>query len=182
MGSARVGDVNLDLNDIKNTGIYYFDGNHVPKNIPAGVNGWLIVLFASTVEVKQIWYRFGSAPTHHEIYVRTTVNGLWGDWVKVITQREFDVGINSIWQSQGAVTGSLDDYIVGDKYKPGIYNLSNFDPFGGGKDVYGSMLLIPPYNIQVLFINAYDVFYVRYKMGQPAVWSAWKHTTMVNKD
>lgn len=73
---------NTNLNDYLETGIYYFDANKIPVNIPAGVNGWLQVIKGNGNFVKQIWYRLGTENVNDfETYVRTKCSS-WSNWKK----------------------------------------------------------------------------------------------------
>ena len=74
-----------DLNNYKSHGIYYFETNVTPTNIPTGVNGWLIVLPVGNF-VKQIWMRAGTYNTNQYMtYVReySLNSNAWGDWKQV---------------------------------------------------------------------------------------------------
>lgn len=78
-----ISQANTDLDDFTETGIFFFDANQKPLNIPAGSNGWLQVIKGSGYFVKQIWYRAGTANSNDfEIYVRTNT-GSWSKWVSV---------------------------------------------------------------------------------------------------
>ena len=84
---------NEDLNNYKEDGIYFFHSYYTPVNIPAGVNGWLIVYKTITETggevVKQIWYRFGTLESNdHNMWVRTYGSGNWGSWTKIITEKD----------------------------------------------------------------------------------------------
>ena len=78
---------NTDLNNYRETGIYFFKNSSVaPTNIPTGSNGWLVVLKGDTNDVvKQIWFRFGSESNHFQTFIRTCLNGLWTEWVNLIS-------------------------------------------------------------------------------------------------
>lgn len=83
-----VTDSNTDLDNYKESGIYFFDTNYVPENIPAGNNGWLVVLKGSGNFVKQVWYRAGTANLNDsDTYVRTNT-GSWSSWRKYVTEDE----------------------------------------------------------------------------------------------
>ena len=85
-----VASTGTDLNDYKEFGWYYFDGNHTPTNVPAGVNGWLQVITTSGTAVKQIWYRMGTINSNdYQTFVRTFNGTNWGDWKQI--RMEFDV-------------------------------------------------------------------------------------------
>lgn len=88
------------LNDYVEPGVYYlFDMGTGWSNRPASdvVNGWLVVykspLNAGTI--KQVFLRHGSAPTHHQTFVRTCFGGTWGSWTRFLTYRDLTDGIDS---------------------------------------------------------------------------------------
>lgn len=76
---------NIDLNDYKTTGCYWLNG-YTFTNMPTDtlgtvVNGWLLVLGATSNSVKQILYRLGTKNvTDHYTYERTLVGGEWSNW------------------------------------------------------------------------------------------------------
>lgn len=73
---------NTDLNDYIEEGTYFFNSSYTPKNIPAGVNGWLEVFKGSDNWVKQLWYRAGTNNDNdYNTYVRTK-NGASSEWSK----------------------------------------------------------------------------------------------------
>ena len=78
---------NTDLNNYRETGIYFFSSSSVtPINIPSGSNGWLVVLKGNTNDaVKQIWFRFGSESNHFQTFVRTCLLGTWTEWKSLIS-------------------------------------------------------------------------------------------------
>lgn len=80
--SIVVTTIGEDLNNYTESGIYYFDGNHTPTNIPTGVNGWLQVMSSSvTTNVKQIWYRHGTINSNdYQTFVRTKTGSGWSTW------------------------------------------------------------------------------------------------------
>lgn len=85
---------NTNLDDYKKTGVYYFNTNVTPSNIPAGVNGWLIVLKGNQdYVIKQIWLRHGTYNSNDfETYVRTkmTISGVtdWASWQRLIVEND----------------------------------------------------------------------------------------------
>lgn len=104
-----------NLNDYITEGRYYFYG--APTNIPAGVNGFLVVLVSSNGAVKQIWYRHGTANTNdYETYVRTFTNG-WSSWKRLIVDTDiyytpgdtYTVTESHSVAYSGYVTGSSQD-------------------------------------------------------------------------
>ena len=80
-----------NLDDYIYSGTYTFGGTYTPENIPAGVNGWLVVLRWSCSDenatVKQFWFRHGTVGANDfEIYVRTKVgSAAFGSWSKIYT-------------------------------------------------------------------------------------------------
>ncbi len=82
-----------NLNNYKSQGIFYFSGEYTPTGIPAGTNGWLIVLpNALDSAVKQIWMRHGTPNTNdHETYVRTYTGSSWSAWKRYTTMGEFPI-------------------------------------------------------------------------------------------
>lgn len=73
-----------NLNDYKETGTYFFRNSSVaPTNIPAGSNGWLVVLKGDDTHCKQIWFRLGSEPNHYQTFIRTCLDGAWTTWVSL---------------------------------------------------------------------------------------------------
>ena len=78
-----------DLNDYKKTGIYFFSGTYTPVNIPAGSNGWLIVMPTSDSLVKQFWTRQGTPNSNnHHTFERIFSGGVWSDWVRFYTTKD----------------------------------------------------------------------------------------------
>lgn len=71
-----------DLNNYKQSGIWYFNSSHTPVNLPTGcVNGWLVVLRADSGAIKQIWLRYGTLNTNDfSTYVRTSNGTTWSAW------------------------------------------------------------------------------------------------------
>lgn len=91
--SHVVTETGTDLNDYTTVGEYFFDTNHTPANIPAGVNGLLIVLIAGVASArKQIWMRVGTTGTNdHMVWMRQTSTSSesgWGDWVRILTEKD----------------------------------------------------------------------------------------------
>ena len=88
---------NTNLNDYTTDGIYFFDADYTPTNIPAGVNGWLQVLTMGETDntnkfIKQIWYRAGTPNSNgFETYIRTrSLDGVWGNWLSFPNYWSFD--------------------------------------------------------------------------------------------
>lgn len=80
-----------DLDDYIYPGVYTFATSYTPSHIPAGNNGWLVVLRWPTSDasatVKQLWFRHGTAGTNDfETYVRTKLgSNAFGSWSKFYT-------------------------------------------------------------------------------------------------
>ncbi len=80
ISTQTVTTANTNLNDYTTAGVYYFNTNVTPTNIPSGTNGWLEVIHSGYEAVKQIWYRSGVAnQDDFQTYVRTYING-WSSW------------------------------------------------------------------------------------------------------
>lgn len=115
--SVQVVKENLDLNDITETGIYYFSQAYTPVNIPMGVNGWLLVMKGSSSDiVKQVWYRLGTTNSNScNTFERYKGNNTWSEWTKFLTEKEYynalDYGNPIIPQD-----ADLNDYLT-----PGVY-------------------------------------------------------------
>ena len=97
-GHGQIGDcknitvAGENLDDYVESGTYTFGGTYTPTGIPAGVNGWLVVMRWSTSDtnptVKQLWFRHGTLDSNdHEIYVRTRTQGenKWSAWSRIYT-------------------------------------------------------------------------------------------------
>ena len=78
-----------DLNNYIDAGIYTFAQAYAPSNVPAGTNGWLIVIpwQQGNATVKQIWLRHGSINVSDmETYVRTKIGTHgWSSWSRYYT-------------------------------------------------------------------------------------------------
>lgn len=80
-----------DLDNYIYPGVYTFAASYAPAHIPAGNNGWLVVLRWPTSDdnatVKQLWFRHGSVGVNdYETYVRTKLgNNAFGQWSKFYT-------------------------------------------------------------------------------------------------
>lgn len=74
-----------DLNNYKQSGIWYFNSSHTPVNLPSScVNGWLVVLRADSGAIKQFWLRYGSLDTNdYNCYVRTGNATNWSAWRRI---------------------------------------------------------------------------------------------------
>ena len=103
-----------DLNDYETAGIYVFAQAYTPANIPAGTNGWLIVIpwNEGSQTVKQFWLRHGTVDSNDfEVYSRTKVGAYntWGTWSKFYTTSNpptaAEVGAQELFTS---VTGGVE--------------------------------------------------------------------------
>lgn len=80
-----------DLDNYIYPGVYTFAASYAPAHIPAGNNGWLVVLRWPTSDanatVKQFWLRHGSAGVNDfETYARTKLGtNPFGSWSKFYT-------------------------------------------------------------------------------------------------
>lgn len=78
---------------MRTSGVWYVSasGNTEEKHFPSGVsNGWLQI-YAFNGEVKQLFYRFGTANVNDsQIFVRTfyTPSQSWSNWVRLITNTD----------------------------------------------------------------------------------------------
>ena len=75
----------LDLNDFTHTGVWFFQTEDSPSNIPEGVNGWLVVLSGPDNTAKQIWLRYGTNGSNdYNTWVRTLFsNSGWSPWHQI---------------------------------------------------------------------------------------------------
>lgn len=80
-----------DLDNYTAPGVYHFNANITPTNIPAGVNGWLVVMTDGGNTVKQIWFRQGTANSNDfDTFTRIKLSTGWGNWVKFATAKELN--------------------------------------------------------------------------------------------
>lgn len=81
-----------NLDDYTSQGTYYFGGDYTPTNIPAGVNGWLMVIAGISGNMtvcKQMWWRHGTANSNdHHTYVRTRTGDGWSAWQRLYTSKD----------------------------------------------------------------------------------------------
>ena len=119
--SVQVVNETLDLNDITETGIYFFSQTYTPVNIPVGVNGWLLVMKGNGSHVvKQVWYRQGTANANsYDTFERYKGGDTWSEWTKFLTEKEYYKALNSgnISIPQNA---DLNDYLT-----PGVYTCTS---------------------------------------------------------
>lgn len=76
-----------NLDNYLTAGVWSFPQAYTPTNIPAGTNGWLVVIpwGDGLGTVKQFWLRHGTlGDTDHEVYTRTRIAALaaWSEWSK----------------------------------------------------------------------------------------------------
>lgn len=89
---VNVNKAGTDLNDYTEEGVYVFGSSYTPINIPAGSNGWLVVLGGVNNYIKQIWYRWGTPGANdHQTYVRTGAASGWGEWASYLTSRDYAI-------------------------------------------------------------------------------------------
>ena len=105
-----------DLNNYLNTGVWYFNSNYTPANLPTGsVNGWLVVLRADNGAIKQLWLRYGRLGVNDfNTYVRTGNGTEWSAWRRIMSE---PVVLYS------NANGSNGNIVIGSTYG----NLSDFD-------------------------------------------------------
>ena len=115
--SVQVVKENLDLNDIIETGIYFFPQAYTPVNIPVGVNGWLLVMKGSSSDiVKQVWYRQGTANANsYNTFERYKAGDTWGDWTRFLTEKDYYSALN-IGNTNILENDDLNNYLT-----PGVY-------------------------------------------------------------
>lgn len=100
-----------DLDEYMDAGVYYFGASYTPVNIPAGVNGWLVVL-PGTAAIKQLWLRHGTANKNdYQTYVRIRTDSPWGGWRRLATYEEMtyspgDVATVNMHVESGLITDS----------------------------------------------------------------------------
>ena len=115
--SVQVVKETLDLNDIVETGIYFFSQAYTPVNIPVGVNGWLLVMKGSSSDiVKQVWYRQGTANANsYNTFERYKAGDTWGDWTRFLTEKDYYSALN-IGNTNILENDDLNNYLT-----PGVY-------------------------------------------------------------
>lgn len=112
-----------DLNDYVYTGIYYFDSNHTPLNVPTGnTNGWLVVFSEQPLNegrgsgyVKQIWFRAGTVITNdYQTYVRTSNVGVmfWGTWQRLIVEKDLTALTTALETSVASARSAADSNLT----------------------------------------------------------------------
>lgn len=85
-GVSVVNVAETSLDQFVDNGIYYFAIEYAPSDVPAGENGWLIVLGGGAR--KQIWIREGSENTQSDVCVRTFTSGAWTSWRRLVSENE----------------------------------------------------------------------------------------------
>lgn len=112
-----VTETNTNLNDYRVSGVYYFNSGTTPTNIPAGVNGILIVCSMQPEEqgsntCKQIWLRQGTPGTNSyqmwERSIGSASNNNWSEWVRYLTDKDAPTipNITSVGSSNLSVASS----------------------------------------------------------------------------
>jgi len=116
-----VSDLEADLNDYTEEGIYYFNVSDTYKNIPFGVNGWLEVKPGSGGKVKQIFYRMGTPGTNdYHTAIRTTgSSGNWGEWTTLLTSKN-GVTMKLLWENASVASFAEQTITVSE-------NVENYD-------------------------------------------------------
>ena len=115
--SVQVVKENLDLNDMTETGIYFFPQAYTPANIPVGVNGWLLVMKGSSSNiVKQVWYRQGTVNANsYNTFERYKAGDTWGEWTKFLTEKDYYSALNS-GNTTIPENADLNDYVTAGVY------------------------------------------------------------------
>lgn len=91
--TQTVQEATADLNNYNTTGVYYFPNTVTITNIPAGVNGWLLVINGKDTTykfTKQLWFRAGTKDTNdYHNFCRTSFdNGAtWSTWAEFMTSK-----------------------------------------------------------------------------------------------
>lgn len=119
-------------------------------------------------------------------------SGVW-DWIvdrlanavvsKLTTSNKTVIGaINEIdgrkYRDTVKGTIDLDAYTASDGKKlPGVYYLNGVSmPVISQSDVYGTLILLAPTDIQILIVREGSV-YIRSRVGRPLTWKKWKQYT-----
>mgnify|MGYP002069117949 CR=1 FL=1 len=185
-----------DLDNYLKQGIYYFPSTYPPLNIPAGSNGWLIVLpinqSDNPVHLKQIWLTLGTGNLNdYNTYVRTRVTQVYSNWVRFLVSADL---VQHLY-----ATSLISDYSdFNEIIEFGIYystliaqilNIANRPPditVGGHVrlEVLG-FLNNSGYRIQRLIyrnlVESTERFYERSYLTEDYGWTEWKRI-MTSKD
>ena len=88
--SVQVIKEKLNLNNITETGIYFFSRIYTPINTPTGANGWLLVMKGSYSDiVKQVWYSIDTADSNsYDTFERYNGGDTWSEWTKFLTETD----------------------------------------------------------------------------------------------
>lgn len=138
-GAVKVAKTGENLNNYTTPGIYNFASDYTPVNIPAGVNGWLIVMpwsMDNLLTCKQFWLRHGTLEENDFcIYVRTRIDSVWGTWSEVATSKSRFINPLSLtdnlitansnlnsYKTIGAYRGSGTDFAASLTNCPTLYN------------------------------------------------------------
>ena len=91
--SVQVVKNSLNLNNITETGIYFFSRTYTPVNTPTGVNGWLLVMKGSYSDiVKQVWYSIDTADSNsYNTFERYNGGEGWTEWTKFLTETDVNL-------------------------------------------------------------------------------------------
>lgn len=159
-----------DLNDYKTSGFYYFPSTQT--NIPAGSNGWLLVIGAGADErIKQIWFRYGTNNSNdYQTYVRTYSNGSndWSDWRKFIVSDDLEAR-NILGTTETIDFDTDKSPLVYFDYANSTGTKPSFTTNGYLLNIYRST----SYQVQVAFQrDLSDGVYMRAKSG--GTWGSWE--------
>lgn len=126
-----------NLDNYVTDGIWSFAQAYTPTNIPAGSNGWLVVITWGDGggTVKQYWLRHGvPGENDHEVYTRMkTVTDPWCDWSKFYTNQNpptaDEIGYNDL--KNGSITkasgvSSWDVTVKYNDFKACVYGTFQF--------------------------------------------------------
>ena len=109
--SVQVVKDNLNLNNITETGIYFFSRIYTPINTPTGANGWLLVMKGGYSDiVKQVWYSLDTENSNsYDTFERYNGGDTWSEWTKFLTETELKGSIEELISSN---LGEKVDYKV----------------------------------------------------------------------
>lgn len=84
--------------------------------------------------------------------------------------------MNKMFCYRGEFSGNIDDYYVSNGYLQGAYEINGVQIFD--HEVYGSLILLPNFEINVQIIISSRDFMLRTRTGSPQKWGAWKRATL----
>lgn len=109
-----------DLNDYKESGVYYFTSSNPPVNVPVGSNGVLFVIksaWSVRPLVKQIWMRHGTSNSNdNQTFTRSfnITNNTWSYWHEYVTSKPSTTSSDAeIWFEMNGRNGKAADAQAG---------------------------------------------------------------------